>query len=358
VLDEKAKTFFQLRAPLCRNGLYQEDSVNHEVQLLHSHLLRSTFDVPPLDVQRRRASISLDGTPIVYSLKLLRQDSAPAFRMLVEPGGLGVTVPEQIDYSLRTIDTILHKLGWESSIEDLNAIITRVFPPDASAVLHWWGGMWLGMAFSTDHLELRLYLNLRHEEATARWQRLANVLGWFGDLSLEVPLQALIQRVAPHAIPVGLGVVVSKRVCGFRIYVGMHTPSLDTILIAGPERLAGAAQDITFFCNSFTKTFGPFARQSVTLGYDFLLEETGILRPLITRTKIDVSCEFLSASDVFPWFDYLLSKWDFDVKQSSAFFKDLQICFGGAQIEYVSLGCREGIDHITVYAKPDGYKQK
>jgi hypothetical protein len=380
---EKFENFLQRRFCLLskeKNGLAGvfncgENSLlkggGEECRLLHDALLRATFDHSPVDAQRRRASLCLDGTPIVYSLKLRpetdkmcqKADGLPfelPFRMLVEPGGLGITVAEQIDNSLRTVDILLHELGWQSAVDDLNEVIRRVFPRRASELSHWWGGIWLGMDFASDWSELRLYCNLRYGSELARWQRLADVLSWFGDPSLAGPLKSLIERVSPFAVPVGLGLVVSERICGFRLYAGVHEPSFPTIMQAWPNQPEDAYCNFGLFCKAFTNACGPFARQSVTFGFDFLLGHDGLLHPQISRTKVDVSCQVVSGKSVhllLPLLHDLFDIWHLDYKKLDTFLEDLRICFGGSSLEHVSLGFGEKLDHVTIYAKPQGYDQ-
>jgi hypothetical protein len=341
------------------DSVYGEGDLFEKGRLLHTALLRAIVDTCPADIQRRRASMCLDGTPVVYSLKLKQAPEPSAFRMLVEPGGLSITVPEQIDLSLRTVDGLLHALGWESTVADLNAVIARVFPKEINALSHWWGGIWLGMDLSPNGIELRLYLNLRHGEALARWQRVADVLAWFSDESLAAPLKSLIEQVSVHAIPVGLGVVVSNRIRACRIYAGMYEPKLEAILAASPELRADGAGEVSLFCNSFLKAFGPFTRQSVTLGYDFIFDTDGLLHTNIARTKIDVSCQLLAGGArhlLAPLVKDLLRAWQMDAEPLSIFLKEMRACFHGVSIEYISLGFNRALDHVTVYAKPDGYQ--
>ncbi|MEW5804885.1 MAG: hypothetical protein AB1847_22595 [bacterium] len=339
--------------------------------LLHDALLRATFDVPPDDTQRRRASLCLDGTPIVYSHKLkpqadqlrLKADELP-FRMLVEPGGLGITVAEQIDRSLRTVDALLYELGWESTVEDLNAVVRRVFPRRASELSHWLGGIWLGLDFTPQGRELRIYLNMRYGCELARWQRLADVLSWFSDPSLTPPLagslKSLIEHVSPYAIPVGLGLVVSQRLRNFRLYTGIQEPSLSTIMQAWPNQPKDATRTFGHFCNAFTRACGPFARQSVTFGFDFALNQEGFLHPGISRTKLDVSCQVIShgtASVLLPVLRDLFDTWHMDSGSLDTFIEDLWICFGGSSLEHVSLGFGDQLEHATIYTKPHGFDQ-
>ena len=344
-----------------------ENTLLKEACLLHDALLRAAIDFPPADAQRRRASLCLDGTPIVYSLKLRpeadqsrQKADDQTFRMLVEPGGLGITVAEQIDSSLRTVDALLHELGWQSPVDDLNEVIRCIFPRRASELSHWCGGIWLGMDFAPRWIELRLYCNLRYGSELARWQRLADVLSCFGDPSLAGPLKSLIERVSPYAVPVGLCLVVSQQLRGFRLYAGIHEPSLPIIMQAWPDQPQTAADTLCFFCKAFTRACGPFARQSVTFGFDFLLGQNGLIHPRISRTKIDFSCQVISGETMhllLPLLRDLLDTWHMSFAKLDMFLNDLMVCFGGSSLEHVSLGFGEKLDHVTVYAKPHGYDQ-
>jgi hypothetical protein len=330
--------------------------------ILHDALMRGISHIASEDIHCRRASICLDETPVVYSLKLAREahfDKFPDFRMLVEPGGLGITVPQQVDNALRIVDELLQRLEWQAAAEDINAVVTRVFPRDSASLSHWWGGIWLGMALTHDRAELRIYLNLRHGEALQRWQRVADVLTWFGDDSLTLPLESLIARACPHAIPVGLGVVISKSLCGFRIYTGMYNPSLQAIGAAGAvdtTELCDANSDISVFYKAFTTAFGPLARQSVTMGYDFVLRD-GLLVPNVTRTKADICCQFVArdhAGLLESLLEDRLRESDSDAAPLRWFLRDLQSSFGGATTEFIGMGLGERAEPINIYVRPHG----
>lgn len=321
-------------------------------RLLQRELAQAIVPVPGSTVARRRPSMCHDGTPVVYSLKL-GGANAPPYRILVEPGGLGITVAEQIAFSLQVTDRILGLLSWRDAASALNAVTTRVFPPQASAVNSWWGGIWLGAAIGPGVAELRLYLNLRHGDAAHRWQRVADVVARFGDASLERPLRAWMRRTHAHAIPVGLGIVVSGgRLRGIRVYVGLHKPAAESLLAAVAPTSPRAEQELTAVCRGFNERFGGFAPQSVTVGYDFLLDEAGVLQPAIARTKVDLCCQLIAPSRraaLDPWIRGLLA----DRGQAlDSFQADLTACFGGFKTEFVSLGFRPDLDHVTVYCRP------
>lgn len=327
-------------------------SSSQSLQLWQS-LLQPTFNIPPVTTPLRAASICMDGTPVVFSVKLTHEQEAPAFRVLVEPGGTGISVPQQINCSLKTADELLQIMGWQQAADQVNRIIREVFPSNSTELENWWGGIWLGTSIAANQTELRLYLNLRHGNKLQRWQRVANVLTEFSDDNIGPVLEKLILQTSPDAIPVGLGIVINKTVRGIRLYAGMQDPNENSIMdcISGDASLV--RDDIHWFCQQINRQFGAFTSQSVTLGYDFHLDKTGMLQPLISRTKIDVACQrFAKAEGFLPFLHQLVQTFQFDNSHLPSFLTDLRHCFSGCDVEYISLGVDGGIDHLTVYAKP------
>lgn len=362
MIPSTINSFYQRRIALVETSHTDQSytgngSPSPAIQQVWQSLLKPTFDLPPVTTPLRAASICIDGTPVVFSVKLTHQEEAPAFRVLVEPGGTGITVPQQINCSLKAADELLQIMGWQAAAEQVNRIIQHVFPANSEELENWWGGIWLGTSVAESHTELRMYLNLRHGNIVQRWQRVADVLTEFGDESLQPVLQKLINQTSAHAIPVGLGIVISNTVRGIRLYCGMHEPNEESILhcISGDASLV--KEDIGWFCHSIVEQFGDFTRQSVTLGYDFHLDKEGNLQPLISRTKIDVACQRFAKAEGFSSFlEQMVQEFKFDNRQLPAFLADLDHCFSGSDVEYISLGIDGGIDHLTVYAKPHSCK--
>lgn len=358
MIQPTLNSFYQRRIALVETSLTDQSDtdssrLSSQYNKIWLSLLKPTFNIRPVSTPLRAASICIDGTPLVFSVKLTREQEAPAFRVLVEPGGTGITVPEQISCSLRAADELLQIMGWQQAAEQVNRIIHHVFPANSAELENWWGGIWLGTSISDTHTELRMYLNLRHGNALQRWQRVADVLTEFSDDSIAPVLEKLITQTSPHAIPVGLGIVISGSVRGIRLYAGMQEPSEGSIM----ESISGDASlvknEIHWFCNAILEKFGPFARQSITLGYDFHLDKKGVLQPLISRTKIDVACQrFAKAGNFIPFLHQLVQQFQFDNSQLPSFLADLRHSFNGCDVEYISLGVDGGIDHLTVYAKP------
>ncbi len=186
--------------------------------------------------------------------------------MLVEPGGTSISVPQQVNCSLKAADELLQIMGWQQAADQVNSIIREVFPCNSAELENWWGGIRLGTSIAANQTELRLYLNLRHGNKLQRWQRVANVLTEFSDDSIGPVLEKLILQTSPHAIPVGLGIVINKTVRGIRLYAGMQNPNENSIMdcISGDASLV--RDDIHWFCQQIHRQFGAFTSQSVTPG--------------------------------------------------------------------------------------------
>jgi hypothetical protein len=318
-------------------------------------LLAAALDVDSTPV-RRRPSLCHDGTPVVYSQEVRAGSRRSGFRLLSEPGGVGRTVPQQVDFTLGLVDRLLGDLEWRHAAADLNAIASAVLPADPTALGNWWGGVWLGLAQSDQHLDLRLYFNLRHGSLTARWQRVAAALGHFADDRLEKPLQALADGTAPHALPVGLGVVVRDGcVPVLRVYCGVHEPRIASLEALAPESGAPARATLALVVDRLGGPHGGFPAQSVTFGYDFVREASGLLRPEVARTKIDLSCQWLVPRDRSTFLEeaaLLARDFSLDTGPLDRFAHDLEDCFGGFAPEYVSFTLGDPPPAMTLYAKP------
>ncbi len=309
---------------------------------------------------RRRASLCLDDTPIVYSFAVPPLGRAtPSLRLLVEPGGTRCTVARQIDAALAVADQAIDVLGWQGATADLNGIIRRAFPPTADEVRNWWGGIWLGLAASPEGTQLRLYLNLRFGGAQARWQRVADILGFLADARLGDPLIAFVAQVSPLAIPVGLGVVLAGgRIAALRLYVGIHAPSRDTLRGLMPAPTPRAEQEVATICQAFVGLPQCFRPQAVTAAYDFYMAPDGIMEPEIGRAKFDVSCQFASPDDqpaLRATLTGLADRWGLDAGAMNGFLDALVECFGPSPIEYVSMAPAPHPVGLAVYVKPGGY---
>jgi hypothetical protein len=326
---------------------------------VHAALLAATLDVRPHPgAAQRRASISVDGTPIVYSVQLSPRAGAPAFRMLCEPGGLGITVDAQVAVARDVLRGLTARLGWHRAQAAAGQVLACVIPAEPGAMSDWWGGIWLGASLSAHETQLRVYANLRHGNYVARWQRVVNLLSPFADTRLETPLRHWIDTAGRVAIPVGVGMVLTAGgLAVVRVYLGVETPGVETLRIARDERFASGDGPIFDFCAKFVDTFGTFPRQSVTLGYDFALPDCEAVEPHIARFKADVSFGHVGAqrADAFTAAAIARALPAACADGYHEFRQDLEDCFGGSSIEYVSFASRgEELSELSVYARPHG----
>lgn len=326
-----------------------------EAEGMHEALLRATFGVEP-GVPRRRSSISVDGTPIVHSLKMTPGDGPPAYRFLCEPGGLSRSVREQIRYSLATVETIAGQLGWTAATAAFASIVERAVPPVPQELSDWHGGIWLGAALSPGRTELRAYVNLRHGEILARWQRVADLMAPFATPRTTSAVRRWMQDAGRVAIPVGVGVVMTASgLRALRFYLGVEYPGIDTIRLALGDAFNGPHEALGRFCDAFVERYGMFQRQSVTLAYDFVVCPDGWLEADISRAKVDVSFGHIKA-DCEPHL-FIADQVEQVVAGASvrwhAFRDQMNDVYGGSGVEYLSLAAHAGgLDEATVYVRP------
>jgi hypothetical protein len=200
-------------------------------------------------------------------------------------------------------------------------------------------------------------LNLRHGDATTRWQRVAAIASSFLSFSFEPALKNWLEAVSPHAIPTGLGVVVSAgKVSAIRAYVGVYDPTIGVLSSLCSGGAATAPGELVQAHDSFTDCFGSMSPQGVTIGYDFIRDTTSsAASPAIGRVKVDICCELVEQgqrSKLAPWVSQLLAAWSFQSHSLAAFLDDVHAVWTGSDIQFLSLGFAPALDHVTVYVKP------
>ena len=310
---------------------------------------------------QRRPSISFDGTPIILSQKIGR-NIGEALRVLVEPGSFDMTVAQQITFSLMRLDRLLGVLGWRTAAADINSIATQVFPSDRAATSGWWGGIWLGTNVlpsvngSLSFAELRLYLNLRHGTTAVRWRTVATLVSSFLSPSLEPLLDNWLTTVSSHAIPVGLGLVVADgRVSAIRVYVGVYSPTLESLSALSSSFCAASHRELAQAHDSFTDRFGAMRPHAATIGYDFIRDMTPHSPLTIGRVKVDICCHLVAPEErllLASWIKQLLVAWLFEPSSLEAFLDDVHAVWTSSEIQFLSLGFTSSLDHVTVYVKP------
>ena len=301
----------------------------------------------------RRPAITDDGTPIVLSWKADREHDQH-IRVLAESGTLAMTVAEQIAYSLARLDRLLGALNWRSASQAINTITAQALPANASVTQGWRGGIWLGADVKADSsdTELRMYLNLRSGEAVDRWRRLQIIVSTFASESIHEWLSSWVEVTSTHALPVGLGVVVSDgAVKGIRAYLSVESPSFDSIHRLTPGLMSEAYATQRRACDTFKSRCGAMHTHGVTVGYDFV---PGATQP--RRVKVDICCHTLPlelAPSLQLWIDELLQELRYEPFEFQEFLRTIQAFWKGSTVQFVSLGFDAKDEHLTVYVKPN-----
>jgi len=334
-----------------------------ETLSLYVRLLSVCFDLKDGREQRRCASISVDGTPVVFSHKVSADQSSPSLRFICEPGGVCTSTEQQVRTARQLLNALTAQLGWVSAQRETDEILSHVIPDDPSRMDRWWGGMWLGAVFGDQILEIRVYVNLRDGDFFSRWQRVADLLSPFADPLLVPVVRDWIDSAGRVAIPVGVGMVLtSVGVPVVRIYLGIEHPGMDAIRVARGSGFHCSDSLLAGFCERFQATYGPFGRQSMTVGYDFVRAPERTFRPVIDRFKVDVSFGHLDRTSVPPPEEFIcrqvMEAFPSAERSCSDFFENMEACFGGSEVEYFSLGTRDStLREMTVYARPHGLRQ-
>ncbi len=313
-------------------------------------------------VQRRRPVIAGDGTPILLSFQESGRAEPPPFRLLVEPGLTSLSVSEQIDYSLATMNRLLADLAWSSSATVINDIVRALFPSRADAVDSWWGGLGLGMSVDSHGLELRLYCNVREGDVARRWSRIGAVFAHFGALDLGgEALRLFIERTSLYAVPAGLALSIRDgRAHGLRLYLSVSQPDVDSIAALGNLNDA-QTQAVAAICAAYPDV-RPFTYGCVTVAFDFAFARNcATLTITPVRFKADFDCTVEPGSPCSK--PDLMRRWlvqrhealGLPADRMLAFFDTLQRTCGRYETDYVSFGWRDSAPEITTYVLPSGY---
>lgn len=305
-------------------------------------------------VRRRRPVIASDGTPVMFSHKASLADDGRDFRLLVEPGLASLTVSEQIDLSLATLQLLLADLNWLGVASTINEAVDALYPRDPSIVDTWWGGMGLGCAVDARGLELRVYCNVREGEAEERWRRFGTLAYALGDRERAGPsLEALIASTSQHGIPAGVALCIrNAHLVGVRLYVAVPEPSADAIcVLARADRRF--AEQIASFSAAYEAMRG-YTYSCVTVAFDFPVAADGNLDLRPARFKADFDCSAPGA-DLTLWLSQRHQSCGLPTDGLHRFLASLERHFGGFAIDYVSLGCHRDRIEITSYVLPAGY---
>lgn len=335
--------------------LEETAALSPQARSVYRRLIDSTGHPRGAGIPRRRPALTLDGTPVVFSIDITGGEQHCVPRVLVEPGALTLCVSEQLVWSRTVLDDLCLSLGWGCAEGLVGPTWDRVIPASSELANSLWGGALLGAAPAGHESEVRVYLNLRHGDVRSRWQRVADALCVHADESLVDPFRRLVERTGRRGTPVGLGCVLrSGRLSGLRCYAGLAEPASETIIDACALAVDPPRDELEFLCGTFHESFGAFRSQAVTVSHDFRLDAAGLLRAEPVRYKIDVSCQLLAADrgHVLAWLDRLVGAWDLQPEPLEQLVDRLDEFFGGAAVDYVSVSFVPEAAKATVYLKP------
>jgi len=306
---------------------------------------------------KREPSLFFDGTPFGTSLCLTEE--AFSMRSLMELGVCDKLLSEQIDGSLSALSSLYKILDWSQSAGTVNWFSHSIFPQNPQELENWWGGMWIGTAMGADgKIELRIYFNLRNGSLSERWAKIHHTLEPFAsNASYLLSDEFWDASVESTAVPVGLGVVFSNdSLKGIRLYQGLeksHSAKVSELFEKTAKGLA-ADREIVEPLKKLEELYCFAVPQSFTVSHDFRIVK-GLLSDKASRIKCDVSCSQFVTAGADGFENWLLSTLDDTGQQSLKDFASLlQKSFGGASLDYFSLGAQVDGSHRTVYVRPMG----
>lgn len=333
--------------------------MSENARKLHELLISSTFDVSAaVNNNSRDWSICLGDIPITYSLKYDNKSVTPSIRLVVEPGGKYIDIPQQITWSMATLNGICKLFDWPITWDIISHISSLLHPKDLKESINWHGGMWIGMDCTPNKMLVKTYFNLKHREIPERWQLLATVLSYYGEPNMESSIMKIIDKVSEIGVPVGLGCSFgSQGLIGIRCYFSVLQPE---------AKIIGNLSDLFFkrngsdavidFCLRYNEKFGPFTNNSVAVAFDyaFLKNKNALsIHPVRFKTEISVcNLPIELQGELSRWFqnELVLNKF-----RREKFVEDLTVLknnFKTVKAQYLTIGINDDVEHMTYYLEP------
>lgn len=310
----------------------------------------------------RKHSISIYGAPVVFSLKYdrKREEGQNGLRLLAEPGGTKVTIPQQINCCLEMLNQAAGDLSWNIA-EDVNRIVSIIYPENGAETMNWLGGMWMGLDTCEKEPMLKLYMNLRHQTLRSRWQKIADVVVRYSEAAMEQTIRCIISGTQRYGNPIGIGVGIGKNgIMGLRIYLSFQRPEQD-VWNQIYERFAPKSQAAVMrMIQSWQECFCNLPQSVMT--FDFLIGKDRILLPEPVRLKTELSgCNLAGQEQVL--FERFVGEQLLRLGFSERKWKE-DLCgmkerFGSIFYQYASYGTSASYtggrikEHFTVYCEPD-----
>lgn len=349
---QKVKSFLESFTRVLSPSSSYEDAQRKVWETLSTSLFEEEQGEP-----KRESSLFVDGTPFGTSLCLT--EKMFKIRALVEVGGLHRSLPEQIDHSLRTLIELYQILGWYQSTSVVNWFCRQIFPSDSRELENWWGGIWMGVVMGPNNqIELRIYFNLRSGSLLDRWNRIDNLLEPFSQGAKGILNHSLrIASIESTAIPVGIGIVLTQdELKGVRLYQGLEKTRAQQVssLLEKTASPLDFSEEIVAPLSRLEKRFGFTVPQGLTVSHDFQMRQSKLCDQ-VARVKCDVNCQPFVQVDADGFEDWVLSTLNATGEQAMKNYAALlSDHFGGASLDYFSLGAQTKGSHRTLYVKPAG----
>lgn len=322
---------------------------------LYRGLLQASF--PEEGFPGRKNSISVFGSPVIYSLKYVEGQRQSGIRVLAEPDA--DTVPQQINRSLQFVSEASRVLEWDIS-EDVNKLTSCIYPKAWTETLDWLGGMWIGLDTAEKQPMLKLYMNLRHQPLAVRWQKIADVIVRYSRPEMEPVIRFIMDSTKESGSPIGIGAGLGREgLLGLRIYVSFGQPaasSFDGIW----ERFAPAGLGHVHGMLELYSDMFPFLPQTV-LTVDFAAGPGRLLKPDPVRLKTELSGCMLKGKGQEGFEIYLKKVSDMLWGTYDGLEQDIhkmRAIFPSLFFQYASYGSSVGAvenkrkEHFTVYIEP------
>ena len=156
----------------------------------------------------RPSRVNADGTPFQLSLAL--GASGARLQFLCDTGAPGQSAAERLTSDRARIRGLAQLFGAQRALSSVESLVEKLAPPTDHALrMDHAGATWIGAGFSPRHPpRLKVYVNAKWGEQTARWARLAAFAGRFGLSDAWLPLREMVDG---ELEPLGVALVIGAR---------------------------------------------------------------------------------------------------------------------------------------------------
>ena len=298
-------------------------------------------------------SISVHGSPVVYSWKYGEKDAKQGIRILAEPGQEKLSAHRQLTESLHLLNKLAAQRNW-SLAKDLNQIISLVYPTKKEDIRGWRAAMWLGMDFTEADPGVKIYMNMETMNWREAWQKTVDVIGLYALPQMEETMKKIIDGTSEGKLA-GVGIQSGKYgLEGIRIYVAFEKMQPQILYHIFQEFFPQAKQKMQMVLEDYQKTFQVNPQTLIT--FDFARKKSGYLTVRPFRVKMEVSCCTLSKEQqkqIPVFFRTQLKKFHIQDIKFQNDLKSSAESFEKIFFQYISFGISDNGEHMTIYFEPE-----